>query len=149
MSVLLKKIITDEIKNSVLVDTYHCILKHSDFNTVINKLKETLDYEYDFTFLTSEAKKFETNRKELRGLLESLSEMLGEKINDIAEEINFVSPSRFEDYCPFPREEKVLYTNRRFEIGDLIQYDGNTYTIIDKKLESTPYYEIYCYRFER
>ena len=120
-----------------------------DFETIIDKLKETLDYEYDFSFLTLESKKLNTNRKELKNLLEILAEMLGDKIKDIGEKVNITTPSRFEDYCPFPRENKVLYTNRRFEIGDLIQYDGNTYTIIDKKLESTPYYEIYCYRFER
>ena len=146
---LLQKFINDEAAPSELLDIYLCIKNNNSFEQVLSCLKKAIEKTYDFEFLSNEAILLQTNRREIVALLNVFAEMLGNKIEALCDvEYIFTSPSKFEDYCPFPSNDLVLYTNRPVDT-QIVIYDGDRYNILSKKLEDTPYYKIWCYELER
>ena len=146
---LLQKFINDEVASSELLEIYSCIKNDNSFEHLLSCLKKTIDKTYDFKFLSNEAAVLQANRREIAKLLDVFAEMLGNNIEQLCNaEYVFTAPSKFEDYCPFPSNDLVLYTNRPVDT-QIVIHDGDRYNILSKKLEDTPYYKIWCYELER
>lgn len=150
-AVLLQQFVEDNInENSKLIDVYKSIMNNNyHFDYIVQQLKSVLDYSYDFDFLSKEAELIEVNRRDIRKLLDVFADLLGNKIEQMCnEDYIFTKPTKFEDYCAFPRAEIVLYTNRPADL-EIIRHDGDVYKILSHKLEASPYYEIKCYELEK
>lgn len=148
-SILLQKFITDDIdESSELRRVYIVIQKDTGFDLLVQYLKYCIDKSYDFEYLSKESAKLKVNRRDIRGLLDIFAEMLGNKIEELAnKEYLFVAPTKLEDYCPFSSEALVLYTNR--PLDRIPMFDGYKWNIVSTKLEETPYYHINCSQIER
>lgn len=122
-----------------------------DFNVCIDNLKYLTNKQYDFKWLSENAAAFGVNRRDFKSLCDDVCVLLGYKIEEIckySKEHIITRPTRFEDYCPFNDGDLVEY-GYKIDIDDNIKYNGDRYRVIDKKLESTPYYNIYCSLLER
>ena len=148
-SVLLQKFITDEVdQSSELRMVYNIIQRNTSFEQLVYWLKYSLEKSYDFAYLSDEGAKLNVSRRDVRSLLDIFAEMLGNKIEELADkEYLFVAPTKMEDYCPFPSEALVLYTNR--PLDRVPMFDGYRWNIIQTKLEETPYYHMTCSQIER
>ena len=148
-SILLQKFITDDVDpSSELRSIYRVIQKNVPFETLVHWLKHSIDQSYDFVYLSEEGSKLNVSRRDVRSLLDIFAEMLGNKIEELADrEYLFVAPTKLEDYCPFPSEPLVLYTNR--SLDKVPMFDGYEWNIVSTKLEETPYYHMYCSQIER
>lgn len=113
------------------------------FNACVNALKNLINLQYDFEWLTINAKKFETTRRDFRNLCDDVCDLLGNRIEELCKHTRkpiITKPTKFEDYCPFPSDSLVVYGNQISNIS----IDGKLYKIVNTKIESTPYYTIYC-----
>lgn len=148
-SILLQKFITDDINpSSDLGLIYEAIRQNTPFTQLVQQIKYCLEKSYDFKYLSEEGAKLNVSRRDVRSLLDVFAEMLGNKIEELADhEYLFVPPTKLEDYCPYPSEVLVLYTNK--PLDNLPMYDGYKWDIIDTRLEETPYYSIYCSQIDR
>ena len=146
---ILEKLQSEDI-SSELGEKYQNIKNHKTLKQLFDILIWLLEKDYDFEFITKEASLLETDKRTLRSLIDSLCDYCGENIEDIITQNTYIisEPSNFEDYCPFPKEEIVLYCNNA-TLKNTIKYDGYQYKIINYKLENTPYYSIYCYQIEK
>lgn len=114
-----------------------------EFDTCIEDLKKLVDYQYDFAWLSENASIMECNRREFKALCDDVCVLLGNRIDELCKHTRnpiFTTPSKFEDYCPFTNEAYVVYGNNN---ENTIKHDGKVYRVIETKLESTPYYNIY------
>ena len=154
-AILLNKLITDfNNDDNFLFQCYKHSLSESgfteSFNQCISDLKALSNLSYDFKQLTNYATSMNITRRDIRQLCEILSSILGETITQLCNqnrELIITTPSRFEDFCPYPKAELVLYST---SISDIpIKYDSYMYKIIESKPENTPYYYIYCHLLER
>lgn len=120
------------------------------FNNCINSLKDLVNKQYDFkNYIMPNATMFGCNRRDFTQLIDAVCTLLGNKIDEISKcsRIPIItSPSNFEDYCPFPSEDLVLYGKTNCYS---VYHDGKQYRVIESKLESTPYYNIYCNTLDR
>ena len=119
-----------------------------ELSTLFNDLRLLTDYQYDFEWLTATSKAMGCNRREIKALSDDVCILLGKRIEDVCKytkELIVVKPSNIEDYCPFSSESLVAYGS--YNTGS-VKYDGNTYKIVDTKLESSPYYNIYVNRLD-
>lgn len=146
---LLQKFLDDTIYvESELKDAYDIIISNKPLDQLFYWLQKLTDNSYDFAFLSKEAEALHSNRRDVRSLIDIFCDMIGNKIEEECDHnYHFVPPSNFEDYCPFPSEHLVLYTNR--PTTQLPKHDGYTWQVINMKPEYTPYYDIKCYQIER
>ena len=125
----------------------------TEFNTCINDLKKLTECQYDFAWLSKNASKFEVNRRDFKSLCDDVCMLLGNRIEELCKHNKtpiVTKPTKYEDYCPFASEELVAYGRIPYSHGNNnIIFDGNSYNIIDTKLEISPYYTIYCNLIER
>ena len=147
--ILLNKLNTCEDQNLELYQHYlNAVYNRHDnlvdeFNACIDSIKYLTNKQYDFNWLSENSKIFNVTRRDFRELCDSVCVLLGNKINDIGKQTKepiITKPTRYEDYCPYNNENLVLYGN----YDGPIRIDGKLYNKIDTKLESTPYYNIYC-----
>ena len=144
---LLRDLIEQEDTNNILYKCYNdSIIEYENiedkFHILIEDIKQLSELQYDFKLLTSTAKKFNVSRRDCRDLCDMICEILGDDITSLCRQNSIVvSPSKYEDYCPYSNESLVLYGNAD---KNYIKYDGKIYGIVDTKLEETPYYTIYC-----
>lgn len=121
-----------------------------EFNICINNIKYLTEKQYDFAWLSENAKKFEVNRRDFKNLCDDVCILLGNRIEELCKhsrETIVSKPTRYEDYCPFSQSDLVEYGSKH-SIGDTFTFDGTRYVVFDTKLESTPYYNIYCSALE-
>ena len=107
------------------------------------------DIEKEYFYLDSNAKIFEVNRRDFKNLCDDVCILLGNRLEELCKYSRIpviVKPSKYDDYCPMNSENLVVYGNHRE--GERFSYDGKRYVIVDTKLESCPYYNIYCNSFE-
>lgn len=155
-AVLLKKLIDSNNEEMSLYRAYKDAIDNSyatpeeAFNQCIYDLKMMSQAQYDFGWLTREARLFEVTRRDYRELCDMVCAMLGDKINDLCYQPIYVKPSNFEDYCPFGGTDIVMYCKHPFSVGDGVSNsDKEMYTIEDVKLEKSPYYEIFIHKLEK
>lgn len=120
-----------------------------EFNTCIDNIKYLTEKQYDFSWITENAKVFEVNRRDFKNLCDDVCMLLGNRLEELCKYSRtpvIVKPSKYDDYCPMNSEDLVVYGNYRE--GERFSYDGKRYAIVDTKLESCPYYNIYCNSFE-
>lgn len=154
-AILLNKLITEfNDSDNYLFQCYKDSLSESNviesFNQCITDLKVLSNLSYDFAELTNYATKMNITRRDVRQLCEILSSILGETITQLCNqnrEFIVTTPSQFEDFCPYPKAELVLYSTSMSDIP--IKYNGYMYEIVESKPENTPYYYIYCHLLER
>jgi len=153
-AVLLTKLIQSQDNPSDLYEYYldatsRVFESETDaFNKCVKDLKVLSDMQYDFEWLKYEAFSFGVSRRDYKDLMDSVCVLLGERINELCKLTRngiVTSPTQFEDYCPFNHEDLVLYAI--YNINS-VEYDGNMYSVVDTKLEETPYYTIYCNKLE-
>ena len=114
-----------------------------EFDTCIVDLKKLVDCQYDFAWLSENATTMGCNRREFKALCDDVCVLLGNRIDELCKHTRnpiFTKPSKFEDYCPFANEVYVVYGNGN---ETTIKHDGKVYKVIETKLESTTYYNIY------
>lgn len=155
-ALLLNKLINEyNDKNSFLFQCY----KHSQleknlvdaFNQCISDLKALSELSYNFEALTKYSKQYNITRRDVRQLCEVLSSILGEAITQFCSQDReriITKPSCFEDFCPYPKAELVVYSIDN-KVNSIVKYDGNIYEVIESRAENTPYYFIYCYLLEK
>lgn len=155
-AVALKKLIDSNNEELSLFKAYKNAIS-SNFNSpseaftqCIKDLITISDAQYDFDWLTKEAKVLEINRRDFRNLCDDVCIMLGDKLQELCIKEVITKPSKFEDYCPFSSEDIVMYTTKPVDTtrSSTIFHDGNKYNLIDCKLESTPYYNLYVTKLE-
>lgn len=156
---LLNKLLTEcNDENSFLYQCYIHSFATSNitesFNKCVDDLKALSDLSYDFRKLSNYAAKYDMTRRDVRQLCEILSTILGETVNELCSndrEFIITKPTCFEDFCPYPKAEIVLYNNDYVLLGnhEIIKHDGYQYEIIDSRAEDTPYYYTRCYLLER
>lgn len=123
--------------------SFNFINETIEFNVCMQSLKELIEKQYDFEWLAENAKIFEVSRRDFRSLCDDVCILLGNRIEELCKYTKvpiYTKPSKFEDYCPFANEIMVVYGN----FNNYVTIEGKHYIIIDTKLESTPYYNIYC-----
>lgn len=157
-ALLLNKLINDFDKNTFLYQCYEDSKDESDiiqaFNKCVDDLKKLSDLSYNFEELTAYSKKYDIARRDVRQLCEVLSAILGDSITQLcsnSRELIITAPSKFEDFCPFPKYELVVYTlgNSDIRVGSQVRYDGYMYEVVDSRPENTPYYYINCNLLEK
>ena len=148
--VLIKKLIDCKNEEIELYKAYkHAISSYESeedaFNQCISDLKMLSSGQYDFSWITREAKLLSINRKDYRELCEIVSEMLGSKIKNVCIKCVCVTDTNFEDYCPHSSGDFIYYTAKPIDVGETTQvkFDGDIYETVSCKPERTPYYEIY------
>lgn len=118
----------------------------AEFDTCIKDIKFLSDVQLDFEWLTNSAVRLNTTRRDVRMLCDDVCMILGSRISDLCKNKCFItSPSKFEDYCPYPKDSFVVYG--KVDNEDTIKklmLNGEHIKIVDTKLETTPYYNIYC-----
>lgn len=123
----------------------------TEFNTCIEDIKKLTNYQYDFAWLSENASKFEVNRRDFKTLCDDVCVLLGNRVQELCKHTRsyiVTKPSKYEDYCPFSSETLVAYGNpNTIKSSNYVSYDGNKYSIIDCKLEESPYYIVYCSTF--
>lgn len=118
------------------------------FEQHIKDIKVLNAIQYDFTILSEEASKMELTRRDYRELCDAVCMIIGDRINELckySKEPIITKPSQFEDYCPFPNEDKVVYGS----VNNSFRFFGETYIVVNTKLEETPYYTIWCNEIDR
>jgi len=122
-----------------------------EFSTCIENIKRLTSCQYDFGWLSENAKQFGVNRRDFKALCDDVCVLLGNRIQELCEhtrEYIVTKPSKYEDYCPFPSEALVAYGNpKNIALPNIVNCDGSKYTLIDSKLEESPYYIVYCSSF--
>lgn len=114
-----------------------------EFETCIKSLAELSDRQYDFAWLTENAKRLEASRRDFRDLCEAVCVLIGNRIDELCKYSRvpiITKPTKFEGACPFGSEALVAYGN----VEGSVKVDGVTCKIIETKIESTPYYNIKC-----
>lgn len=154
-SVLLKKLIQSNNEDLIIYRAYQDVMSVSDnpnqdFIKCIEDISDLSNYQYNYDYLTKEAKILNIYRRDMQQLCDMVCAMLGDKINDICYQPIYVKPSNFEDYCPFGGTDIVMYCKHPFSVGDGVSNsDKEMYTIEDVKLEKSPYYEIFIHKLEK
>lgn len=155
-AILLKRLIDSENTDTTIYKAYKNAIDNSyqspneEFTKCIEGLKILSQTQYDFKVLANESKLFDLSRRDYRELCDMICFMLGDKIKDLCIKPIFTKPTQFEDYCPFVKNDIVIYSIKPLTPGfRIVNDDKETYHIIDSKLETTPYYEIYCHSIER
>lgn len=113
-----------------------------EFNTCIENIKKLTELQYDFSWLSENANEFGCNRRDFKTLCDDVCSLLGNRINELCKHTKtpiVTKPSNFEDYCPYSKEMLVAYGSSITSV----RVDGKLCKIIETKLESTPYYNIY------
>ncbi|MBQ8218340.1 MAG: hypothetical protein IJZ79_03450 [Bacilli bacterium] len=122
-----------------------------EFSTCIEDIKKLTNYQYDFGWLSENASKFGVNRRDFKSLCDDVCVLLGNRIQELCShtrEYIITKPSKYEDYCPFSSEALVAYGNpANINRSNIVKCDGQQYSIIDCKLEESPYYIVYCSTF--
>lgn len=113
-----------------------------EFDTCISSIKKLTEKQYDFGWLSENAAEFECNRRDFKALCDDVCVLLGNRIDELCKHTRnpiVTKPTKFEDYCPFTSETLVAYGSNVTEV----RVDGKVCRVVDTKLESTPYYNIY------
>ena len=123
-----------------------CDPDKESFDRNIQCLKEILEKMYDFEWLNQVAIELNYKRKQLFSFCEEYAQKYGDNIMDICshKEVILTTPTKFGEYCPFPTEQKVIYSNKPQQVGDIVSVNNNSYQIRASRAETTPYYEIFC-----
>lgn len=147
-AVLLTKLSSYNDKSFELYDYYLNATSKSfadekdEFDTCIASIKKLTDRQYDFAWLSENAAEFECNRREFKALCDDVCVLLGNRIDELCKHTRnpiVTKPTKFEDYCPFSTEALVAYGSN----VETVRVDGKVCKIVETKLESTPYYNIY------
>lgn len=159
-AILLNRLINEHNNEDSFL--YQCY-KHSQitivdsiraFDQCVSDLKDLSDLSYDFNALSEYSKSHGFTRRDIRQLCEALSSILGEAITELCSQGDgyiITTPTCFEDFCPFPKAELVLYgvKEKTVAVGKTVNYNGYTYEVVETRPENTPYYFIYCHLLEK
>ena len=113
-AVLLKKLIDSNNEEMSLYRAYKDAIDNSyatpeeAFNQCIYDLKMMSQAQYDFGWLTREARLFEVTRRDYRELCDMICAMLGDKINDLSPILTSVSSKK--KYKSSPSKMKAFST---------------------------------------
>lgn len=155
-AILLTKLYNYDDKSFELYKYYDEAInrQHSDvedFNICMKNLKILIDKQYDFEWITLNAKTFGTTRRDFRSLCDNVCFIIGNTIEEICKYTKspiVTTPSKLDENCPFPNNELVAYGNSTLERYQFIIHEGKSYKVTDTKIEQTPYYRIYCMSFD-
>lgn len=121
------------------------------FANYAKDLRELIDLQYDFNFLSVESKKLDSNlfRRDFKDLLEVLCERIGNKLSELSIKGIFSKSVNIEG-SPFGAEDLCYYTKKPIDTSNIniVNYDGSKYKCVECKLEHTAYYSIYCTSLE-
>lgn len=147
--VLLTKLSTMDDRSYELFDYYVIATSQTfeneveEFNTCIKCLQKLSDNQYDFAWLTENAKQLDASRRDFRNLCDNVCVLLGNRIEELCKHTRapiVTAPANFDGACPFGSEQLVAYGN----VDTTVRVDGVLCKVVDTKIESTPYYNIKC-----
>ena len=122
-------------------------LENIAFTAYIKSIIKLVDFQYNFQWLTNTVNKLNNSykRKDIQQFCDDLCYLFGDNIIKVCSDNIIVSkPSKFENYCPFSTESRVIYYYKPINQNTVI-VDNNKYYIDDIQMEKTPYYTIACH----
>lgn len=150
-SVLLKKLIQSNNEDLIIYRAYQDVMSVSDnpnqdFIKCIEDISDLSNYQYNYDYLTKEAKILNIYRRDMQQLCDMVCAMLGDKLHDLCIKPIYVPSHNYEKYCVYPNSDLIMYTIKSVDIDIIakVDFDGNAYKTIECRLEKTPYYELYA-----